>query len=130
MSQNKLPEAVSNIRDHIFPEEKTPYRAGRILWIIRRYLSYAFLAAIHGYPVGPHRKGKFRLVYKYWDYIPWHLKIRLIFSPKASGYQFILYFDSKIFSKYDYYFRLDSKWKRNVNEIISTDHVYKLITEQ
>lgn len=130
MSQNKLPEAVGNVRNRLFPEEETPYRAGKILWIVRQYIKYALLAAIHGYAVGPERKGFFRLGVKYWEYVPWHLRRKLTFSAKASGYEFKLLFDSPILKKHNYYFRPASKWQKMVRELVETDKVYNLIPEQ
>ena len=130
MPQNKLPEVADNIKNSIFPEKEKPYRAGKILWIIRQYIKYVMLAVIHGYIVGPNRKGKFRLVYKHWAYIPWSLRKRFIFSSKMFGYEFKLIFDSDMMKRYDYYFNPDSKWKKRVMEIIESDKVYKLISEK
>lgn len=130
MPQNKLPEAVGNIKDHLFPEKEKPYRAGKILWIIRQYLKYALLAVIHGYPIGPGRKGTFRLVYKYWVYIPWNLRKRFVFSSKASGYEFKLVFDSKILKKHDYYLNPEGRLKKEIRGLIETDNVYQLIPEK
>jgi len=135
MPQNKLQEVVDNIKKRLFPEKDKPYRAGKILWIVRRYIKYTLLAAIHGYAVGPsypittHCKGRFRLVVKYWEYVPWHLRRKLTFSAKASGYEFKLIFDSIILKRHNYYFNPESKWKKLVRNLVETDEVYKLIPE-
>jgi len=130
MSQNRMPEAVDNVRNRLFPEKSKSYRAGKILWIVRQYIKYALLAAIHGYAVGPRDKGSFKLVVKYWEYVPWHLRRKLTFSAKASGYEFRLVLDSIILKKHNYYFNPASKWKKMIGELIETDEVYKLIPEQ
>lgn len=130
MPQNRLPEVVDNIRNRLFPEEAVPYRAGKILWIIRKYIEYSMLAVIHGYDIGPGRKGRFRLVYKYWVYIPYSLRKRFMFSAKAFGYEFKIVFDSRIMQKYDYYFTPAVGLKKKVRELIETDNVYELISEK
>lgn len=136
MSQNRMPEAVDNIRNRLFLEKGKSYRAGKILWIVRQYIKYALLAAIHGYPVGPsypiatHCKGRFELGVKYWEYVPWHLRRKLTFSAKASGYEFRLVLDSIILKRHNYYFNPASKWKKMIRELIETDEVYKLIPKQ
>ncbi len=130
VSQNKLPEAVDNIKKRLFPEEQKPYRAGKILWIIRQYIKYSMLATVHGYPVGPIRKGFFRLVVSYWEYVPWHLRRKLIFSEKAFGHEFKIVFDSPIMRKHKYYFNPNFKWKKMIKELIETDKVYKLIPDR
>ena len=130
MLENKLPEVVNDIENHIFGDEKRPYRASKIRWIVRQYIHYCYLAAIHGFPVGPFRIGKFVMFYKFWDFIPWHLRKRLIFSAKAFGYEFKILFIGKPISTYNYIFHPDGKWKREVRKIIETDAVYDLISEQ
>lgn len=130
MPENKLPETVERIRNYLFPGDEKPYRSKRILWIIKQYLRYAMLAAIHGYPVGPHRRGRFCLAYRYWEFIPWRLRKKSIFSSKAFGYEFILVFLADKLKKYDYWFRVDNRWKKKIREIIETDNVYELISEK
>jgi hypothetical protein len=130
MPPNKLQEVVDSIKNHLFPEKEKPYRAGKILWIIRQYLKYAMLAVIHGYDIGPGRNGRFRLVYKYWVYVPWNLRKKFMFSAKAYGYEFKLIFDSKMMQKYDYYFNPESKLKKKIRELIETDSIYELIPKQ
>ena len=130
MLQSKLQEAADNVKNRLFKEGEKPYRAGKILWIVRQYIKYTLLAAIHGYAVGPGHKGFFRLGVKYWEYVPWHLRRKLTFSAKASGYEFKLLFDSPILRRHNYYFNPTSKWKKMVRELVETDEVYKLIPDQ
>lgn len=130
MLPNKLLETVDNIRSHIFPNGEKPYRAGKILWIIRQYIKYAYLAALHGYPVGPYTGDKFKVVHKKWDYAPSILKKRLSFSNKLGEYEFNLIFRSKMLKKYGYRFLPDMRWRRELKRIIETDVVYDLISEQ
>lgn len=130
MPENKMPQIVDNLTNHLFPEEAVPYRAGKIPWIIHKYLMYVFLATIHGHPVGPHRKGIFRLGYSYWHSIPWSLRKRFVFSSKAFGYEFKVIFDSDMFKKHGYYFNLDGRWKRKMREVVESDKVYELIPSE
>ena len=130
MLQGKLQEAADNVKNRLFKEGEKPYRAGKILWIVRQYIKYTLLAAIHGYAVGPVNKGFFRLGVKYWEYVPWHLRRKLTFSAKASGYEFKLLFDSSILKRHNYYFKPALKWRKMVRELVETDEVYKLIPDQ
>ncbi|KKL28101.1 hypothetical protein LCGC14_2378510, partial [marine sediment metagenome] len=46
---SELQEAADNVKNRLFKEGEKPYRAGKILWIVRQYIKYTLLAAIHGY---------------------------------------------------------------------------------
>lgn len=129
MPVNKLPEVIDNIEQWLFPEEK-PYRSKRILWIIRQYLRYAIMAAIHGHAVGRKTNGVILLAYRYWHTIPWQFRKRFVLSSKAFGYEFRIVYNSSAMKKYNYYFQLDGRWKKEMYKVIETDKVYDLIPEQ
>ena len=133
MPENKLPEVVKNMEDHLFPGDDKPYRSKRILWIMHQYFRYVLLAAIHGYELGPYRtefRIKFKLKYIFWEYIPWTHHRKLILSTKAAGYEFRMHMVSTILVKHDYYFNLDGRWKKKLRKLVNTDMVYDLITEK
>ena len=125
-AQKKLQELSESIVNRKFPDDK-PYRSKKILWIIKKFIEYTMLAALNGYVIKVPYLSWISLRIDYIQFVPWRLKRKLIFSPKAFGYTFTMMMSKGPLARFGYKFSPDIKWRRRIEEIIDTDVVYSLI---
>ena len=94
-------------------------------FIILRFFYYAIHTLIHGYSIAIHKLVRINFVYYLWERkIPVRMRY-LKFSSKAFGYSF--FFETKFYANYGYLFRMGSYASREMEKIINSDAVYKLI---
>jgi len=103
----------------------------KTFWVVNKFIYYALMSAIHGYHVTERgNRTRFTLKYKYMPFVPFSLRKKYRFSPKAFGYLFFIDIESENMKREKIHFHPAVKWKKEIYKLTHSDHVYKMIQDE
>lgn len=106
---------------------KFRYSHNYVFWIVNRYLYYFRLAIIHGYKMVVWKTCKIFLTYTETRHLSILEKKKFMFSSQMFDNMFYIHFEGRNFDNEKFCYYPDRKFKKDIEEKLSTDAVYQFI---